>query len=105
MAGFAEVLVEFLPEECGGRCSPVCLAEDAPSHYMPHLRVTNGDGAFLGVEFVDGPEAPVAPGSATYATVRFMYEPQVSYDALVQGATFDICEGGRVVGTGQITRR
>jgi hypothetical protein len=105
MAGFAEVLVEFLPTDQGGRRTPVFLGEDEATHYMPHFRVTDGDGTYLGVEFVDGPDDPVAPGGRTYATVRFMYEPEVCYDALVVGAVFDICEGGRVVGVGRVTRR
>ena len=105
MSGFAEVLVEFLPTDQGGRRTPICLGEDAVTHYMPHLRVTDGDGTYLGVEFVDGPEDPIAPGGRTYATVRLIYEPQVSYDALSEGAVFDICEGGRVVGSGRVTRR
>lgn len=105
MAGFAEVLVEFLPTDHGGRRTPICLGEGAVAHYMPHFRVTDGDGTYLGVAFVDGPDDPVPPGGRTYATVRFMYEPQVSYNALVEGAVFDICEGGRVVGSGRVIRR
>lgn len=104
MSGFAEVFVEFTLTSEGGRDSPICLGEDAAPHYMPHLVVHNGDGTYLGVEFVDGPEEPVFPGSGTYATVRFIYEPEVSYSALVEGATFDIREGGRTVGSGRVTR-
>ena len=73
--------------------------------YMPHLRIHAADGEYLVVEFVEGPDRMIAPGDGTYATVRFMYEPQVSYDALTVGATFDICEGGRVVGSGRVMRR
>ena len=105
MSGFAEVLVEFLPTDQGGRRTPICLGEDLVARYMPHFRVLDGDGTYLGVEFVDGPDSPVPPGGHTYATVRFMYKLQVSYDALVEGAVFDICEGGRVVGSGRVTRR
>src|SRR5258708_21141443 len=105
MAGFAEVLVEFLPTEKGGRRTPVCLSTDA-THYRPHFRVRNGDGEMLGVEFVDGPDEPVPPGGRTYATVRFLFEPDVCYDALAVGAEFDVLEGGRrVVGLGEVTRR
>lgn len=78
MAGFAEVLVEFRPTQQGGRRTPISLGEDATPHYMPHFRLIDGDGAYLGVEFVEGPDNPVSPGDRTYATVRFMYEPQVS---------------------------
>jgi hypothetical protein len=105
MAAFAEVLIELLPTENGGRCSPIYLSTDSESHYRPHFRVGGGDGEYLGVEFVDGPDDRVPPGGRTYATVRFMYEPEVCYDALVVGAEFEVMEGSRVVGTGQVTRR
>jgi hypothetical protein len=59
----------------------------------------------LGVEFVDGPDGPVSPGGSTDATVRFLYEPQVSYDSLVVGAQFEVMEGARVVGTGRVKHR
>jgi translation elongation factor EF-Tu-like GTPase len=105
MAGFAEIYVEFKPTSEGGRNSPVWLNEDAAIHYRPHLCVHGGNGEYLGVEFIDGPDRMIAPGEGTYATVRLMYEPQVSYDALSVGATFDIREGGKTVGTGRVTRR
>lgn len=59
----------------------------------------------LGVQFVDGPDKVVQPGGSTYATVRFVYEPDVCYDALVVGAQFEVLEGSRVVGMGRVTRR
>lgn len=102
MSGFVEVLVEFKSTEQGGRRSPVWLAN---GRYMPHLCVHNSDGEYLGVEFVDGPDRLIASGEECHATVRFMYEPEVSYAALVEGATFDICEGGSVVGVGRVVRR
>lgn len=105
MAGFAEVLVEFLPTEKGGRWAPICLSTNSSAQYRPHFRVRGGDGEYLGVEFVDGPDDPVSPGGSTYATVRFMYEPEVCYDALVAGAQFEVMEGSRIVGTGRVTRR
>jgi translation elongation factor EF-Tu-like GTPase len=97
---FAEVWVEFLSREAGGRRSPVGLDDLG---YRPHLRV--GDGEYLGVEFVDGPEQPTEPGESTFATVRFLYAPQVDYRALVEGAQFEILEGGRTVGHGHVVRR
>jgi hypothetical protein len=105
MAGFAEVWVEFLPTAEGGRGSPVILAGGASGAYRPHLRVRGGEGEMLGVEFVDGPDEPVAPGGATYATVRFAYEPRVPYEALAVGVEFEVLEGSRVVGVGRVTRR
>ena len=94
MAVFAEVLVEFLPTEKGGRQAPVYLSTDSPANYRPHFRVLGGDGEYLGVEFVDGPDGAVSPGDITYATVRFVYEQVVCYNALVVGAQFEVM--GRV---------
>jgi len=105
MAGFAEILIELLPTDKGGRRSPICLSTDNATPYRPHFRVRSGNGEMLGVEFVDGPDEPVAPGGSTYATVRFVYEPEACYDELVIGAEFDILEGDRVVGVGRVTRR
>src|SRR6516162_8947591 len=98
MAQFAEVLIEFLPTEKGGRRTPICLSTDSPARYRPHFRVCDGDGDRLGVEFVDGPDQPILPGGSTYATVRFLFESDVCYDKLVIGTQFEILEGGRVVG-------
>jgi hypothetical protein len=105
MAGFAEVLIEVWPTDEGGRRTPIWLSSQTPTHYRPHFRVRGGNGEMLGVEFVDGPDSPVAPGGTTYATVRFVYEPEVCYDELAIGAEFDILEGDRVVGMGRVTRR
>lgn len=80
------------------------LGDGIESRYTPHFVVNNGDGTYLGIEFVDGPNHPINPGDRTYATVRFMDEPDISYGALVEGTTFDIREGARTVGSGRITR-
>jgi hypothetical protein len=105
MAGFAEVLIDFLPTSRGGRRTPICISTDSTALYRPHFRIRDGDGEVLGVEFVDGPDGPVQPGRSTYATVRFLYEPEVRYDALVVGAQIEVLEGSRVVGVGRVTRR
>jgi hypothetical protein len=97
---YAEVLVELLPTSDGGRAHAVVL-DDAG--YRPHLRVEGGD--YLGVEFVDGPAEPLIPGQKSYATVRFLYWPEVCYEALTVGTSFEILEGSRVVGRGCVTRR
>lgn len=99
----AEVFVDFLSTDEGGRRTAIHLGENAPAPYRPHFRVRSGDGAYLAVEFVDGPNEPILPSNSIYATVRFIAE--VSYAALVADAVFDICEGGRVVGSGRVTRR
>ena len=100
---FAEVVVDFLSTDEGERHTAIHLGENAPAPYRPHFRVRSGDGVYLAVEFIDGPDEPILPGKSAYATVRFIAE--VSYDALVVDAAFDICEGGRVVGSGRVTRR
>jgi hypothetical protein len=105
MSGYAEVFVEFLPTEQGGRRTPVFLGEDTQSRYMPHFVARGGDGVYLAVEFVVGPGGPLPPGGSAFATVRFMNEPQLSYHALQIGAEFDIREGGNTVGWGRVTRR
>ena len=105
MTEFAEVLIELLPTEMGGRRTPICLSTDSESHYRPHFRVCGGDGVMLGVEFVDGPDAPVLPGGQTFATVRFVYQPKVCYGALTEGTQFNILEGSRVVGIGRVIRQ
>jgi hypothetical protein len=97
---YAEVWVEFLSAAAGGRQSAVFLNE---GHYRPHLRVAGGE--YLGVVFVDGPDEPIQPGGSTFATVCFVYEPAVNYDALAEGALFEVLEGKSLVGTGRVTRR
>lgn len=97
---YAEVFVTFLPTEAGGRNGSVNLDDHG---YRPHFRVAP-DGEYLGVEFVDGPDE-VRPGDQTYATVRFLYAPAVSYDALTVGTTFEILEGPHIIAHGTVTRR
>ncbi|HTM56378.1 MAG TPA: hypothetical protein VL175_20270 [Pirellulales bacterium] len=94
-----EVWIELLPTDKGGRSSPIFIVG-----YRPHFRVRDGNGEYLGVQFIDGPDGAVRPGQDTFATVRFAYEPEVDYSALVVGAEFDIMEGGKVVGAGKVTR-
>src|SRR5690349_13408325 len=101
---FAEVWIELLSTEQGGRSVALDLSTDHPGAYRPHFRARQGEGGLLGVEFVDGPDAPVEPGSGTFATVRFLGEPEVSYAALTVGARFELVEGVRVIGHGRITR-
>ena len=102
---YVEVVIEFLPPEAGGRSIPPDLSNDRPGSYKPHFRIHGGNGEFLGVEFVDGPDDPVQPGDHVHATVRALYEPEVSYAELTVGAAFDILEGRRVIGHGAVIRR
>lgn len=102
---WAGVLIELLPSSEGGRETPLDLCNDRPGRYRPHLRAVGGSGEMLGVAFMDGPDDPIAPGGKTYATIKFLYEPQVSYAELIKGARFEILEGTKVVGHGWVTRR
>ena len=104
MHPYAEVWIELVPTEQGGRRTAALLGSDTPGRYRPHLRV-GSEGELLGVAFVDGPDEPLAPGHAAFATVRFLYDPQIDYSALVEGAEFHILEGTRIVGHGRVTRR
>jgi hypothetical protein len=99
-SSFAEVLIQFLDVSEGGR---KWLPQLNTPGYRPHFRVPPSD-ELLGVEFVDGPDEYRAT-DRVYATVRFVYEPDVSYRALTVGAHFDIVEGSKVVGHGMVTRR
>ena len=93
----ATVYVQFINAEAGGRSLPTYIKEP----YRPHLRV--GDGEYLGVEFIDGPEEPIPSGVGVNAKVRFIYSPQVNYEALRIGVQFVVLEGKRIVGVGAVT--
>lgn len=93
----ATVVVQFINPEAGGRHSPTYIKEP----YRPHFRA--GDGEYLGVEFVGGPDEPVPPDIVVSAKVRFVYSPRVNYEALRVGTQFLVLEGGRVVGVGVVT--
>jgi hypothetical protein len=101
---WADVFIELLPTEQGGRQFPLDLCNDNPRQYRPHFRAIGGSGNLLGVAFMDGPDDPVLPGGATNATVTSLYEPDVSYAELVEGAKFEILEGPKVVGHGTVNK-
>lgn len=96
----ADVLVEFRSTAEGGRQSPVMLNT---GHYRPHLQVA--DGEYLGVVFVGGPELPVQPSAGALAKVDFVYEPGVNYATLVDGVSFKVWEGSKVVAKGRVICR
>ena len=105
MAEFwAEVEIELLSVEAGGRSQPLDLCNDHPGQYRPQFRVVGGSGELLGVAFMDGPDEPVAPGSKTHATVKALHGPAASYAELKKGVRFEILEGHRVVGHGRILK-
>jgi hypothetical protein len=91
-----EVDVEFYSE--GGRKRPVALGS---GKYWPHLRVA-GDGEYLGVKFVRGPEW-VELGSSARAIVETIFEG-VDYTKMKSGIHFEILEGPRAVGRGTVLR-
>jgi len=105
MSSWAEVEIQLYPTDAGGRRTSLDLCNDRPGRYRPHFRPLAQPSELLGVEFMDGPDDPVPPGGRTYATVRFLYEPEVSYAALTVGAEFEIVEGPHAIGRGRVTRR
>jgi hypothetical protein len=102
---WAEVLIELLPTDKGGRQVALNLCNNNPGQYRPHFRAIGGSGELLGVAFMDRPDDPILPGQKTYATVKSLYEPALSYSELVEGARFEILEGPHVVGFGIVIRR
>lgn len=102
---YAKVWIQLLPEDEGGRTTPLDLSTEWPVYYRPRLRVRGGSGILLEVEFVAGPPDPVEPGNGAYATVRLPEGPQAAYADFVTGAEFDVIEGFRVVGHGHVTNR
>ena len=89
--------LEMKREEEGGRHSPFS------ENYRPHL-VAAGSEDYLAVTVVNLPEdRAVAPGSSAYIEFDLDYHPRVDYSALAVGSSFEIREGGRVVGTGEVT--
>ena len=98
---YAELEITFLRPEEGGRTQQPCLDDQ---QYRPHLRVPPDD-LMLGVEFVDGPDGPAPVAVPVFATVRFLYEPDVDYSALKVGARIEVVEGNRVVARGRVSRR
>ena len=99
---WAEVMIELLPTDKGGRQAALDLCNDHPGQYRPHFRVIGGSGELLGVAFMDGPDDPVLPGEKTSATVKGLDGPGISYSELVAGARFEILEGPHVVGFGTV---
>lgn len=72
------------------------------TNYRPHL-VPNGTEEYLGVSVVGVSESEaVLPGTTRRVTFVLMY-PGVDYGRLCIGASFQIREGGRVVGVGVVT--
>jgi translation elongation factor EF-Tu-like GTPase len=89
--------VKFFSAEEGGRKQPLILSIG----YMPHFRIV-GDSEYLGVKFIEAPEGIVITQEAINIKVQLIYYPDVSYQKLVSGESFEIMEGPRVVGKGKV---
>ena len=98
MTDWLEVRLQLKPPEQGGRKTPVL---PRGGYYKPHFRVSAGSKA-LGVAFTDGPPEVVTGAEAT-VTVALIYD--IDYSALQPGTAFEVLEGLRVIGAGNVVRR
>jgi hypothetical protein len=94
---WAEVLIELLPTNKGGRKEPFDLCNDRPGEYRPQLRVIGGSGEMLGVAFMDGPDDPIPPGGKTlrlstqiYHTVNWLRATHIWGIAVSPGLKTDV---------------
>ena len=97
VAPTAVVSIRFVSPSADGRA---VLPSLTGGWYRPHLRV--GDGDYLGVAFVDGPEH-ARHDQDIIATIALIYE--VDYTVLQAGVGFDVLEGPHLVATGRVVRR
>jgi hypothetical protein len=105
-ARYVKVWIELLPEDEGGRRTPIDLSSEWPVAYRPQFRVRGGHGRALDVEFVAGPSEPIMPGgSGAHATIRLPGNNGASHAELVTGAEFDVLEGPRIIGHGRVVSR
>lgn len=104
-ARYVKVWLELLPEDEGGRRTPLDLSSEWPVAYKPTLRVHGGSGRLIDVECVAGPSEPIEPGGGGPATIRVPKTNGALYDELVVGAVFEVWEGPRLVGRGRVTGR
>jgi hypothetical protein len=84
---------------------------------MPHLVIQSPDvrapnvvqgkvivDDYLGVRFLSSP-TELLPERPLDCELELMYHPEVDYEALREGATFTLREGGKIVGFGVVTNR
>ncbi|QDT01200.1 hypothetical protein [Adhaeretor mobilis] len=106
--------VTFLSHDFGGRTR---LPDLSSGQYMPHLVIQSPDvraatvvegnvivDDYLGVRFLAGPPE-IIRDEAYDCEFELMYHPNVNYDAVQEGATFTVREGGTVIGFGTVTGR
>jgi len=104
-ARYVKVWLELLPEDEGGRRTPLDLSSEWPVAYCPQIRVHGGSGRLLDVEFVAGPSEPITPGAGAAATIRLPQSNGAPLDELSIGAQFDVWEGPRLIGRGRVMSR
>lgn len=100
MPEVAYAKVVFLNAQSGGRTNPVI---GQSCKYRPHIRV-GGDGNYLGVCFISGPDL-IPLGVESDVTLVLVYFPEVDYSALMPGTRFQILEGAQIVGNGFVIGR
>ena len=106
--------VTFLSHENSGRKTLPGLTSGS---YMPHIviqppdirtpHVSNGNvivDDYLGVRFLCAPKEPLAEQTLE-CELELMYHPRVNYDAVRDGVTFTVREGGKIIGFGVVMKR
>ena len=96
MSTYAEVCIQFIQPEAGGRDNAILLNEN----YRPHFQVNCGE--YLGVKIDGGMFEPVKLGSVVQVKAHFVYAPNVDYSDLQVGVQFLVLEGSRIVGIGKV---
>ena len=107
-------LVTFLSHDNGGRAT---MPDLSSRQYMPHLVVHSPEVStapvikgnvivddYLGIRFISGPREVIRDQEHD-CEFELMYHPTVSYDAVREGTTFTVWEGGKVIGFGVVTGR
>lgn len=88
-------LIQFLTAAEGGRKNP---PQDFKGPYRPHLRVQK---EYLGVRIDSDTTEEIRPGIDYHVRLELLYSG-VDYSELAPGVRFEILDGARVVGTGQV---
>lgn len=88
-------IIQFLTAAEGGRTTP---PGELRGQYCPHLRVHE---EYLGVRILSDSAEDIRPGVDYRVRLELLYSG-VDYSELAPGVRFEILEGPRVVGTGQV---
>lgn len=104
------VRLKLLTKEEGGRDTSIY----DNSGYRPHIVIGNPDQHkliigehevgienYLGVSFL-GNERILELGYQYEVELALIYHPEISYDAIIKGATFTVREGRRIVAFGEV---